>query len=49
LFPFREDVPCLEMSEFRKSPGELIEESMRSADVREGKRARTKRRRASAR
>jgi hypothetical protein len=47
LFPFREDVPCLDMSEFRKSPGELIEESMRSADVREGKRARTKRRRGS--
>jgi hypothetical protein len=45
LFPFREDVPCLDMSEFQKSPGELIEQAMRSADVQEGKRGRTKRRR----
>jgi hypothetical protein len=50
LFPFREGVPCLDMSEFRKSPGELIAQAVQSADAPKGKPGKAKpRRRAGAR
>jgi len=51
LFPFCENVPCLDMSEFQKSPGELIAQAVQSADATVDKRRKPKprRRRASAR
>jgi hypothetical protein len=50
LFPFCQDVPCLDMSEFQKRPGDLIAEAMQSAGTPARKRKRPKpRRRASTR